>query len=103
MSADVAFVFPRTFWISLRHLEQRLSDGNMFLPLLNILVEGEVEQDPLEGGRRRLSAGHKEILDAGHKVQDTQVVPLVQFTEVNVDEVRRVLRIMKSSPPLHLQ
>ena len=104
MSAEVTFVFPRTVWISLRHLvEQRLSNRNMCSPVLNILVKSEIEEDPFEGGRRCLGARHEEILDAGHQIEDIQLVPLFQFSEVNIDEVRGVLRVMKSLPPLHLQ
>ena len=104
MLAEVTFDFPRTLWISLRHLvKQRLSNREIFLPVLNILVKGEIEEDPFEGGRRCLGARHEEILDASHQIEDIQLVPLFQFSEVNIDEVGRVLRVVKSLPILHLQ
>ena len=66
-------------------------------------MKGEIEKDPFEGGRRGLGAGHEEILDASHQIEHIQLVPLFQFSEVNVDEVCWVLGVVESLSPLYLQ
>ena len=66
-----------------------------FVPVLDILVENEVKDDPFQGCRRSLCSRHEEIPNAVGQVKHIQVLAtvLADCRQVNVDEILGIFRI----------
>ena len=57
-------------------------------------MKDKVQKNPLESVGRSLSSGDKEVVDASCKIENVQLLHLLLFSKIHVDEVLRAFRIV---------
>ena len=71
-------------------------------PVLDLLVEGEVQHQPLEGGGGRLRPRQQEVEQIHGEVVSVETLVLFHSDEININEVLRVFSVKSCSMFLYL-
>ena len=81
------------------------SDKSEYLlpaPVLHLLVDGEEQHQPLQGGGGGLSPGQQEVEEIDGEVVLVELLVLLHGGQVNIDEVPRVLSVQSRAVFLYL-